>query len=93
MLAYWRHCVAFVAHRWNHPGDDFTSELLAVHRQDPTALSYQEIESIIYGLSFAGHEIVTNFLGNGLICLLSARARWQALCDDPSRIENVLNER
>ena len=92
MLAYWRHCVAFVAHRWNHPGDDFTSELLAVHRQDPTALSYQEIESIIYGLSFAGHEIVTNFLGNGLICLLSARARWQALCDDPSRIENALNE-
>ena len=92
MLAYWRHCVAFVAYRWNHPGDDFTSELLAVHRQDPTALSYQEIESIIYGLSFAGHEIVTNFLGNGLICLLSERARWQALCDDPSRIENALNE-
>ena len=92
MLAYWRHCVAFVGHRWDHPGDDFTSELLAVHRQDPTALSYQEIGSIIYGLSFAGHEIVTNFLSNGLICLLSERARWQALCDDPSGIENALNE-
>lgn len=92
MLAYWRYCVSFVAMRMAEPADDFTSELLAIHRQDETELSYKEIESIVYGLSFAGHEIVSNFLSNGLIDLLSNRAQWEELCADPSLIANAAEE-
>ena len=92
MLAYWRYCVEFVATRLEKPADDFTSELLAVHKADEAALTYKEVQSVVYGLSFAGHEIVTNFLGNGLIDLLSNRSQWQEICDDPELIPNALEE-
>ena len=92
MLAYWRYCVSFVASRHREPADDFTSELLAGHDADPNDLSYKEVESVVYGLSFAGHEIVSNLLSNALVCLLSRAERWQALCADPALIPNALQE-
>ena len=92
MLAYWRYCVAFVKHRRREPGDDFTSELLAGHNADPDDLTYKEVESVVYGLSFAGHEIVSHFLGNALICLLSKRENWETICEQPSLIPNALEE-
>ena len=92
MLAYWRYCVAFVRRRHAEPADDFTSELLCAHDADPNDLSYKEVESVVYGLSFAGHEIVSNLLGNTLVCLLSRPERWQALCADAGLIPNALNE-
>ena len=92
MLSYWRYCVDFVKIRQNNPADDFTSELLAAHAEDADELSYEEIESIVYGLSFAGHEIVTNFLSNGLISLLSDQRQWDELVADPSLIPNAVEE-
>ena len=92
MLAYWRYCVAFVKHRHQEPADDFTSELLAGHNADPDDLGYREVESVVYGLSFAGHEIVSNFLGNTLICLLSRRENWEAIRADHALIPNALEE-
>jgi len=41
------------------PRDDFTSDLVRIHLADPTQLSPLEITSVIYGLSFAGHETTT----------------------------------
>ena len=92
MLAYWRYCRDFVASKVDDPGDDFTSELLAVHRADAAELTYREVESIVYGLSFAGHEIVSHFLSNAMICLLSRPAQWDQLCADPSLIGAALEE-
>jgi len=92
MLAYWRYCVSFVERRQRARVDDFTSELLAAHDADPEDLKYREIESIVYGLSFAGHEIVSNLLGNGLINLLSARNQWDEICADPGLIPNAVEE-
>ncbi len=92
MLHYWRYCRNFVANRAATPADDITSELLAAHRDDPDALDYREVESIIYGLSFAGHEIVSNFIANALLCLLSDRHRWLALCADSGLIPKALEE-
>ncbi len=92
MLAYWRYCVDFVALRHRQSADDFTSELLAVHDADPAELTYGEVQSIVYGLSFAGHEIVSNLLGNGLINLLSAPGLWERICADPGLISNAVEE-
>jgi len=92
MLNYWRYCREFVAMRQESPADDFTSELLAAHAADPEDLSYREVESIIYGLSFAGHEIVSNFIANSLLCLLPNRDYWSAICADPNLITNALEE-
>lgn len=92
MLSYWRYCVSFVKMRQANPADDFTSELLAAHAADADELSYEEIQSIVYGLSFAGHEIVTNLLSNGLISLLSDRRQWEEICADASLIPNAVEE-
>ena len=92
MLAYWRYCRSVVAAKVDDPGDDFASELLAVHKADPDELTYREVESIVYGLSFAGHEIVSHFLSNSLICLLSRPDQWNQLCGDPSLMPAALEE-
>jgi len=55
-------------------------------------LKYREVESIIYGHSFAGHEIVSNFMSNALLCLLPRRDDWQAIVQDTSLIPNALEE-
>ncbi len=92
MLAYWRYVRDFTADKRQNPGDDFASELLADHEAQPDELSYREVESILYGLSFAGHEPVTLLLGNALTSLLSRPDDWQALCDDASLIPGALDE-
>jgi cytochrome P450 len=92
MLAYWRYCREFTAAKKADMGDDFASELLADHLDNPDDLSYNEVESIIYGLSFAGHEPVTLLLCNILLCLLPRRDAWNELCADPSLMPGAIEE-
>lgn len=92
MLNYWRYCREFVARRQQKREDDLASELLDAHAANPEDLAYREVESIIYGLSFAGHEIVSNYLSNTLLCLLPNRQDWTALCADKTLIPNALEE-
>ena len=66
--------------------------MLEAHAANPDDLSYAEVESIIYGLSFAGHEIVSNFLSNTLLCLLPRRDDWAAIRNDSKLIPNALEE-
>ncbi len=92
MVAYWRYCRQFVADKRDHRGDDFTSELLDAHDADSDDLTYREVESVVYGLSFAGHEAVTALLCNCLLTLLSSREQWQELCADQSLVANAVEE-
>jgi cytochrome P450 len=92
LLAYWRYVAAYVERRRDDPADDFTSELLAAHAENPDDLTYNEVQSVVYGLSFAGHEIVRNLISNSLLCLLGERSNWEALCDDPSRVKDAIEE-
>lgn len=92
LLAYWRYVVGHVALRKDSPADDFTSELLAAHLEDPDELSYDEVQSVVYGLSFAGHEIVRNMISNALLCLLGERENWERLCADPSLARGAIEE-
>lgn len=92
LLRYWRYCRDFVAARWRQRDGDLTSKLLDAHQANPDDLSYREVESVIYGLSFAGHEIVSNFLANAMLCLLPRRDVWGELGRDPARIPKALEE-
>ncbi|MFT7598122.1 MAG: cytochrome P450 [Acidimicrobiales bacterium] len=92
MVAYWRYCRDFTASKRDNRGDDFTSELLAAHDADENELTYREVESIIYGLSFAGHEAVTSLICNTLLCLLPRSDQWDQLVADPSLIPNAVEE-
>ncbi len=97
MLEYWRYCRAFVARRRDGRADDFCSELLDAHDADPdpangTGISYREVESVVYGISFAGHDPVTALLCNTLLCLLPRRDQWDRLVADPSLAQNAVEE-
>lgn len=92
LLAYWRYVRTFVADKAEQPGDDLASELIGYHREHPDDLSYREVESILYGLSFAGHEPVTLLLGNALASLLPRRDAWAEVCSDPSTVAGALEE-
>jgi cytochrome P450 len=92
MRRYWEYCTEFVARRRHDPRDDFTSDLLRVHLAEPDRLSPLEIASVIYGLSFAGHETTTNLTSNAVRTLLAHREQWDALCADPGRIPDAVEE-
>jgi cytochrome P450 len=97
MIDYWRYCRSFVALRRDERADDFCSELLDAHDADPdpangTGISYLEVESVVYGISFAGHDPVTALLCNTLLCLLPRRDQWDQLVADPSLAQNAVEE-
>ena len=92
LLSYWRYVAAFVAGRRDDPADDMTSELLAAHAVHPQEISFNEVQSVIYGLSFAGHEIVRNLISNALLCLLTERKHWHRLVEDPELIPRAMEE-
>jgi cytochrome P450 len=92
MVHYWRYCEEFVAKRAANPVDDFTSDLIRIHQDDPEALSLEEITNVAYGLSFAGHETTTNFTGNAIRQLLTHRRQWDAVCADRSLIAGAVEE-
>ena len=92
MLAYWEYCRDFTARKRSEPGDDLTSELLLAWEDDPDDLTYHEVESIVYGLSFAGHEAVTNLICNALLCVLPRRLAWEEIVADPTLIRNAVEE-
>ena len=76
MAAYRGYLRAFVARDTSAHDDTFTSALLEIHEKEPEALSQEEITSILYSLTFAGHETTNYLIGNMLRRLLEEPSRW-----------------
>jgi cytochrome P450 len=92
MAAYRRYLRELVAAKATDRADDFASALLAIHDEDPEALTHEEIASILFSLSFAGHETTNYLIGNMLRRLLEDPARWDAIVADPSLIPGAVEE-
>src|SRR5919206_3981265 len=92
MAAYRRYLRELVAAKATDRSDDFASALLAIHDEDPDALTQEEIASILFSLSFAGHETTNYLIGNMLRRLLEDPARWDAIVADPSLIPGAVEE-
>jgi cytochrome P450 len=82
----------FVADKKHGPDDDFTAALMTIHEEDPDALSLQEIVSILYSLTFAGHETTNYLIGNLVRRLLEKPERWDAVVRDPRLIQGAVSE-
>ncbi len=74
------------------PGDDLTSDLAAIQRENPARLTRDEIASILFSLSFAGHETTTGLIGNTVRRLLENPERWAAVVADPGLIPGAVEE-
>lgn len=97
MVSYWTYCQEFVDAKLADRArgvvtDDVVSELLAAHDDDPDRISVAEVQSIVYGLSFAGHEAVTNLLSNSLVSLLGDGDAWRQVCADTSLVADAVEE-
>jgi cytochrome P450 len=74
------------------PGDDLASDLIAIHREAPERLTLDEIGSILFSLSFAGHETTTGLIGNTVRRLLEEPGRWAEVVADPDLIPGAVEE-
>jgi len=74
------------------PGDDLTSDLIAIHDEDPERLTRDEIASILFSLSFAGHETTTGLIGNTVRRLLEDPDRWADIAAQPNLIPAAVEE-
>jgi cytochrome P450 len=93
MVQYWNYCTQFTAQcaSMSATADHFMGDLVAMHHSDNKKLSLQEITSIIYGLSFAGHETTTNLISNTVRQLLRSGV-YQTLVADSTRVAAAVEE-
>lgn len=92
MSALFGYIEKFVHGRAQDLRDDYTSDLLRIRAEDESNLSLEEVVSIDYSLSFAGHETTTSLISNGLRQTLSHPGLWDELRKDPSLIPNAVEE-
>ncbi len=92
MAAYRGYLRDLVAAKATQRSDDFGSALLEIHDEDPDKLTHEEIASILFSLSFAGHETTNNLLGNCVRRLLEERGRWQGLVTNRELIAGAVDE-
>jgi len=92
MAAYRRYLRDLVDTRAREPGDDLTSDLLEIHAEDPHRLTLDEVSSILFSLSFAGHETTTGLIGNTARRLLEEPGRWARIVQRPELIAAAVEE-
>jgi hypothetical protein len=92
MAAYRGYLRDLVDRKAAAPGDDLTSDLIAIHREAPDRLTRDEIGSILFSLSFAGHETTTGLIGNTVRRLLEQPERWAEIVRDPAAIPAAVEE-
>jgi cytochrome P450 len=92
MAAYRAYLRGLVDAKVLEPGDDVTSDLIAIHRENREQLTLEEIASILFSLSFAGHETTTGLIGNTVRRLLEVPDRWSGVVRNPGRIPAAVEE-
>jgi cytochrome P450 len=92
MAAYRGYLRTFVSRKAQERDDTFTSALLAIHDENPEALTLEEISSSLFSLTFAGHETTNYLIGNVVRRLLEEPARWDAVVADPALIPSAVDE-
>jgi cytochrome P450 len=92
MAAYRKYLRDLVDAKTRKPADDLTSDLIAIHREAPERLTLDEIGSILFSLSFAGHETTTGLIGNTMRRLLEDPVRWAEIVAHPDLIPGAVDE-
>ena len=92
IVAYRGYLRALVDERVGHRTGDLTSALIDIHDEDPEAFTLDEIASICFSLSFAGHETTNYLIGNVMRRLLEDPERWARVVADPAAIPGAVEE-
>jgi cytochrome P450 len=89
---YWRYCKQHVAWLRQNLGEDFMSEVIRYHMEDPDMMDEVSVYNVMLNFLFAGHETTTQTSANGFKSLLENRDQWAAICADPSLIPGAVEE-
>jgi hypothetical protein len=89
---YWDYCKAHVARLKANLSDDFMSDVIRVHQEDPELIDEVYLYNTMLNFLFAGHETTTYASSNAFRALLEHREAWDQLCADPSLIPNAVEE-
>jgi cytochrome P450 len=92
MAAYRGYMRRLVGSKAAAPGDDLASDLIAIHDEDPDRLTMEEIASILFTLSFAGHETTAGLISNTVRRLLEVPSRWAEITANPDLIPSAVEE-
>src|SRR5260370_18619136 len=90
-VSFQHYFIRLVNERRRAPREDVLSDLLET---PPGEKPFDEAQlvNLLSSMVVAGHETMTHLIGNGLALLLEHPQRWQALCSDPQRIPQVVEE-
>jgi Cytochrome P450 len=92
VAAFWKYTNEFVAERMKNPVDDFTSEMVRRHFENPDSFTPRDIATVLFGMSLAAHETTTNLILNGIRRLLENREQWEEIVADRSLIPGAVEE-
>jgi cytochrome P450 len=92
MAAYRGYIRDLVGAKVREPGDDLATDLIAIHDEAPDRLTLEEVSSILFSLSIAGHETTTGLISNTARRLLEDPARWAEVVTEPELIPGAVEE-
>jgi len=88
MDAYFRE---LIQDKKSHLCEDLLSTLLQADIEGEQ-LTEQEVRDALFLILVAGHETVSNLIGNAVYALLAHPTRWQALVDEPTLAPAIVEE-
>ncbi|HEY4035011.1 MAG TPA: cytochrome P450 [Ktedonobacteraceae bacterium] len=90
-VSFQHYIIQLVNERRSVPKEDLISDLLET---PPGEKPFDDAQfaNLLTSMVVAGHETVTQLIGNGLAVLLEQPERWQALCAHPERIPQAIEE-
>lgn len=91
IAAYRAYLRGYLAGKTPDSHGDLTQALLAIHHANPLELSRDDILSILYSITFAGHKTTTYLIGN-VVTELITRGKWQYISSEPALIERSVAE-
>lgn len=92
MVEFRRYIKDMVAARRIEPRDDLISNLVTIRLDGIAPLTDDEAAALAFETSVAGNETTRNTLMSGMVQLLRHPEQLQALIEDPSLIDNAIEE-
>jgi cytochrome P450 len=92
VMEYQDYILGVIEERRAEPRDDMISDLVNIQIDDGRNLNAAEIISIVQQFLVAGNETTTASLAGGLLSLIQQPLQMQQLLEDPSRLQNTIEE-
>ena len=92
VMEYQTYILRVIEDRRSEPQDDMISDLVNTEIDDGRKLNDAEVISIVQQFLVAGNETTTSSLAGGLLSLIQQPEQMKMLIDDPSRMENTVEE-